>query len=131
MDLVTIVFLIFSGFLSSTISGVTGLAGGVVLFSLLTQKFPLEVVIPLHALCQVVANFNRLLVFRNEIDLKKFFFFSLATFPGAYLGAEIAQMIEHHILNTFIGLVIVSLSLKNIFSYSATRGSSIFKKSII
>ena len=103
------------GFSSSVVSAVTGLAGGVILFSLLGLRLPFEAVIPLHALLQVFANFSRVAVFKEHVHKRKFLFFTIGVVPGALLGAYLSAYIPKIILQYMIGCIIIYIALKNIF----------------
>ena len=110
-----LILCVLIGLSSSVVSAVTGLAGGVILFSLMGLKLPFEAVIPLHALLQVFANFSRVLVFKDYVHKRKFLFFTIGVIPGALLGAYLSAYIPKIILQYAIGSIIIYIALKNIF----------------
>jgi uncharacterized protein len=103
--MITIFFII--GLTSALISGVTGLAGGVLLLSCLSLMFPIEVVIPLHALVQVLANLSRVLLLRPHIEWSIWRAFNLLTIPAGLLGAYSVTFLPRDVIKGAVGLVVL------------------------
>ena len=68
---------------TSIISAITGMGGGVLLYSAMTFFMELDVLIPIHGLVQLGSNASRLYYLRKHIIYKMVVFFAL----GAFLGA--------------------------------------------
>lgn len=83
MDL-DVIFLI-TVFLSSFISGVAGMGGGILLLTIMLPMFPLQVVIPLHGVIQLTSNTSRVLISFRDIDVKVFTLFTLGALIGSLL----------------------------------------------
>ena len=103
--MITVFFII--GLTSALISGVTGLAGGVLLLSCLSLTFPIEVVIPLHALVQVLANLSRVLLLRPHIEWSIWRAFNLLTIPAGLLGAYSVTFLPRDVIKGAVGLVVL------------------------
>lgn len=103
--MITVFFII--GLTSALISGVTGLAGGVLLLSCLSLMFPIEVVIPLHALVQVLANLSRVLLLRPHIEWSIWRAFNLLTIPAGLLGAYSVTFLPRDVIKGAVGLVVL------------------------
>jgi len=99
------------GFASSLVSGLTGLAGGVLLLSALALLFPIEVVIPLHASAQVLANLSRVLMLRDFIEWRIWSAFNLLTIPAGLLGAYAVPYLPKELIKASVGAVILLAAL--------------------
>jgi len=63
----SLLLLFISAIISSTISGVIGMGGGVLLLSLMTFFFPYQVIIPLHGVAQLASNGMRSFYLKEHI----------------------------------------------------------------
>jgi uncharacterized membrane protein YfcA len=82
-----------SALLTSIISAITGMAGGVLLFSLMTSFMSLDMVIPIHGLVQLGSNSSRLYYLKNA--LKKTM--CLSFLIGAIFGATGATWLKSQV----------------------------------
>ena len=98
---------------AACISGVTGLAGGTILLSVLSLFFPPQASIAQHGLLQVVANFSRIILFRKDVLWKHVVSFSVLVIPGAYLGALCAPLLSENLLKFMLGILILWVAWKN------------------
>ncbi len=85
-----IIFFAFAVLISSFISGMTGLGGGILLLSVMIPLFPISVVIPLHGVIQFVSNSSRVLLSLNRINYRILLLFTC----GAVLGSLLTLPIE-------------------------------------
>ncbi len=76
--------------LTSTISAITGMAGGVLLFSFMTVFMGLETLIPIHGLVQLGSNASRLYYLRGHTLKEMVISFGI----GAVLGATGATWLK-------------------------------------
>lgn len=100
------VFLLI-GLISALISGVTGLAGGVLLLSCLSLIFPIEIVIPIHALVQVLANLSRVILLKQHIEWSIWRAFNLLTIPAGLLGAYSVTFLPQNVIKGSVGFVVL------------------------
>ena len=98
---------ILIGLSSAFISGLTGLAGGVLLLSCLSLYFPISVVIPLHALIQVAANSSRVFLLKEHIEWKIWRNFNLLSIPAGIIGAYSVSYLPKTSIKLAVGTVIL------------------------
>lgn len=97
------IYFILALFLSSLISGLTGMGGGVLLLSIMLPMFPVNIVIPLHGIIQFGSNSTRVLISLKEIDGKVVTLFS----HGALLGAILVIPVDMDLNTDFISILLV------------------------
>ena len=82
-----VALLFLASALTALVSGVTGLAGGALLFSCLTYIWSVREAIALHAATQSLSNGIRVGVFWSHIQWRIVARFAVLVAPGAYLGS--------------------------------------------
>ena len=123
MDLLNnldIIILIFSAFITSSISAVLGMGGGIILLGIMAVIIPEGYkVIALHGMVQLFSNSIRTYVFRNAIQVKLIKQFFIGAVIGVslsiiillmlinYFDVQTANEIKVEVLKPFIGLFIV------------------------
>ena len=84
------VTLILAAFLTSTLSAVIGMGGGVTLLAIMAMVMPDGyLVVAYHGIIQLVSNATRTTVYRNEINLPLLARFSKGIIPGLFAAAGI------------------------------------------
>jgi len=84
------VTLILAAFLTSTLSAVIGMGGGVTLLAIMAMVMPDGyLVVAYHGIIQLVSNVTRTTVYRNEINLPLLARFSKGIIPGLFAAAGI------------------------------------------
>ena len=84
--------LTIAGFLGATISATIGMAGGTFLLAImLVVGLTPFVAIPLHAAVQIVSNITRVIIFRQHLRLKPFYFFFAFMAAGPFVGLYLFQ----------------------------------------
>ena len=94
-------------FVTSTIAGVVGIGGGMMLIAILPSFLPLNALIPVHGLTQMSSNLSRAVFGYKDIRLEvipKFFFGSLL---GIGFFASILYFISLEYVPLFIGVYIL------------------------
>jgi len=99
----TIGLLAFCAFLTAIISAVSGMAGGIVLLSIMTFFLPLSVIIPVHGLVQLISNSSRCWLLKDSIEWKIFRPFLI----GLPLGGLVATFIIKNIHNREHFLILI------------------------
>lgn len=97
----------FISFLTSTIAGIVGLGGGLILIGILPSFLPLNAIIPIHGFSQVSSNLSRAYFGRKDIKYSILPKFLLGSFVGVLLFALILNFISLEYLPLFIGLYIL------------------------
>ena len=104
--------LIISAFLSATISGLVGMAGGILLLGTMLFVMPLPVLVPIHGLVQLASNTSRTFILRAYVHRKILFWFTCGVPIGGYLGYRV---LSHVVAPDYLLLLIVTLLLYVVF----------------
>lgn len=93
MSPLIIVVMTFTVILTSIISGVIGMAGGVTLLSFMTFFLTLEVIIPLHGMVQLFSNSSRTYFLKDKVvkNIFKWFLFGVPT--GVFVATYIITLL--------------------------------------
>lgn len=84
--MITLVILITCALLTSIISAIAGMGGGILLLSAMTFFIPLNIIVPVHGFIQLVSNSSRLFYLREHINKPYLLYFTLGT-PLGYFTA--------------------------------------------
>ena len=104
----TIVILVVACFVTATISGILGMAGGVTLLGVMTAVLPAPVVVPLHGIVQLASNWTRTWAFRKHVRWPIFFAFMLPAVLGVAIAANIWADLELRWFKAWIGAFILA-----------------------
>ena len=110
MSLEFIAFFTILSFLTSLLTSIFSLGGGLIMLVALAQFFPPALLIPLHGSVQLTNNLSRVFVYRNffQWNLIRNIFFS--TFFGAFLAINLFGSLSDDILLFFIAATILFLT---------------------
>ena len=78
---------------TSTLSGILGMGGGMLLLAVLFGVMPHAEAIPTHAAVQIVSNSTRVLAFRRNVDWPTLGRFTIGVVPGSAMGIVILATI--------------------------------------
>jgi uncharacterized membrane protein YfcA len=106
-ETVTIVVLIVACFVTATISGILGMAGGVTLLGVMTALLPAPVVVPLHGIVQLASNWTRTWAFRRHVRWSIFFAFMVPAVAGVAIAANIWSDLKLTWFRAWIGAFIL------------------------
>src|SRR5262245_46558864 len=82
------------GLVAGTLSGIVGFGSSIMLMPVLMLAFgPLEAV-PIMAICALLANFSRVVVWWREIDWRANAYYCATAIPAAALGARTLLILE-------------------------------------
>ena len=93
MDL-TGLFLIIAALLSSTVSGLVGMAGGIILLAAMTLVMPVAQVIPIHGMVQLTSNFSRSMFLISHVNWRIFRAFLCGVPIGGYGAFALLDRID-------------------------------------
>jgi len=79
--------LVVAAYLTATLSGILGMAGGITLLGIMTALLPAAVVVPLHGVVQLVSNFTRTLVFVRHVNWRIVAIYSPPMIAGVMAAA--------------------------------------------
>ena len=100
-------FLGILSFLTSTVAGVVGIGGGMMLIAILPSFLPTNALIPVHGLTQVSSNLSRAYFGRKDIEYSVVPKFLLGSFLGIAFFAGILSLISLEYVPLFIGIYIL------------------------
>jgi uncharacterized membrane protein YfcA len=103
--------LALAGFLTASLSGLTGLGGGTILIGVFYAMglAPVEAV-PLFAAVQFVSNFTRTVAYVRHVEWRATGWFLAAALPSTFLMAPLAQAVNADVVSLVLaGLILASL----------------------
>jgi len=108
--------------LTSVVSGVMGMAGGMLLLAFMLLRFEPAIAIPLHGVIQVVSNASRAFFLRQRVKWPAVWRFVWPLLPGGALGIWLLAYVPASGSRIAIGLfVLASTWRKSFFSISTGR----------
>lgn len=106
----TILLLSLFTIVTSIISATVGLAGGIVLLSMMTFFLPMSSIVPIHGVVQLLSNSSRFLFLREMI--------CWPIFTATTIGLPIGTLIAVKVLKTLSGEKLITLSIALIILYT-------------
>jgi len=97
----------FAALLSSFISGMTGLGGGILLLAFMTPIFPPNVLIPLHGAIQLFSNSSRVALSVKKVDPGIFILFAIGAGIGSLASVPITVTITSIISTVILAAAIL------------------------
>jgi len=113
-------------FLTSTVAGVVGIGGGMMLIAILPSFLPLNALIPVHGLTQMSSNFSRAVFGYKDVKLEVIPKFLLGSLLGIALFASILYFISLDYVPLFIGVYILLSLWSKKFNEKIKRYESYF-----
>ena len=113
-------------FVTSTIAGVVGLGGGMILIAILPAFLPLNALIPVHGLTQMSSNFSRAIFGYKDVQYEVIPTFLVGSILGIVLFASILYFISLEYVPLFIGVYILLSLWSKIFNEKIKRYESYF-----
>jgi len=94
-------------FLTSTVAGVVGLGGGLLLIAILPSFLPINALIPVHGLSQMSSNLSRAYFGRKNIQYQVIPKFLIGSLIGVGIFALLLNLISIEYIPLFIGIYIL------------------------
>jgi uncharacterized membrane protein YfcA len=107
----TYIVLAFGALLGSTVSGVTGVGGGMVFLPFLVWAVGIKTAVPYLTVLLLVSNVSRAYFARQGIDWKVWRSFSLGAVPGAALGALFYTWLSPFWISKALGVYLIGYVL--------------------
>lgn len=105
-------------FLTSTVAGVVGVGGGMLLIAVLPSFLPLNAIIPVHGVTQMSSNVSRAIFGIKDVQFDVLPKFILGSILGVSLFAFILSYISLEYVPLFIGIyILLNLWSKSFSSY--------------
>ncbi|MGD9554703.1 MAG: TSUP family transporter [Arcobacteraceae bacterium] len=118
--------LLLIAFITSTIAGVVGIGGGMMLIAILPSFLPLNALIPVHGLTQMSSNVSRAFFGYKEVQYQVIPKFLIGSFLGIALFASILSFISLEYVPLFIGVYILLSLWSEKFNEKIKRYESYF-----
>ena len=93
--------------LTSILSAVVGMAGGIVLLTVMLLFLPPLVVIPLHGVVQLVSNGSRTFIQRGHLRTDLIWRYAVLLLPMGFVGLQIAQRLPEAAITLLIGVFVL------------------------
>lgn len=106
----TEIILIISAFVTSCISGAIGMAGGMILLTIMLPFFPPTVLIPLHGSVQLVSNGFRLAINFKALDKSIFILAFLGSFIGAFFAEKVIWSVQGEYYQLLLAVFIITIT---------------------
>ena len=101
---------------TSVVSGVVGMAGGMLLLSIMLLRLEPVVAIPIHAAIQLVSNASRAWFQRKHVAWRPVLLFALPLLPASFLGVYVLRVLPEAVaLIAVAAFVIGSLWFPSLF----------------
>ena len=97
--------------MTSVISGVAGMGGGVVLLAGMTFVLPYSLLIPLHGTTQLISNLSRALYLLNYVNGKIFIFYLIGLPFGVFTATQIIKSIPSKTIPLTLLAVLITYAL--------------------
>jgi uncharacterized membrane protein YfcA len=107
-EMTTVVVLVAACFVTATISGILGMAGGVTLLGVMTALLPAPVVVPLHGIVQLASNSTRTWAFRRHVRWSILLTFMAPAVVGVVIAANIWGDLKLTWFRAWIGAFILA-----------------------
>lgn len=104
----TLIILTISVFCCSVITGMMGLAGGVLFLGILASFVETTYVVPIYAAVMIVSTGSRSILFQKHINWKIASRYIAGLLPGAFLGIYVFQLLPKDIIKLSMGIFIMA-----------------------
>lgn len=96
-----------AAFLASILSAVVGMAGGIVLLTVMLLYFEPLIAIPLHGVIQLASNGSRTFIQRAHVRWDLVWRYGILLLPMAYAGLSVARTLSPELARTLIGVFVL------------------------
>jgi len=102
-----VAILALAAFLTSVLSAIVGMAGGITLLAVMLLFLEPLIVIPLHGVVQLVSNSSRAVIQRHHLRWDIIVRYSVLLLPMGFVGLEFARALPEATLRTLIGVFVL------------------------
>lgn len=131
MTTLTYIVLALGALLGATVSGITGIGGGLLYLPVLTWGVGLRLAVPYLAVLLVVANIARAWMTRENISWKVLGRFAIGAIPGALLGALLYTTLSTFWISKALGVYLLSYVLLSFTKANWPRRATLKSLSVI
>ena len=106
-----VALLTLSALFTSVLSAVVGMAGGMVLLSIMTFFMPLNIIIPVHGLVQLTSNSSRTWLLRHKVIKPVLMFFLLGLPLGGLTATYLIKEVESKVVPLSLIVLLIFYTL--------------------
>jgi uncharacterized membrane protein YfcA len=107
VEIVDLAVLCAAAFAAATLSAIIGMAGGIVLLTIMLLYFEPLIAIPLHGVIQLVSNSSRTFIQRAHVEWSLVWRYALLLLPMAYIGLFVARALSPELGKALIGVFVL------------------------
>jgi uncharacterized protein len=131
-SLLVLALLALSALVTSFISGILGMAGGMILMGILLTMLPLPAAMMLHGITQLASNAWRALIWRNDVDWRVFRGYAMGAFSAFAFFALVKLVVSKPIALIVMGLTpFITLALPERLHLNVERRGHPFSCGVI
>jgi len=94
-------------FLTSALTGVIGMGGGLLLLIVMTEFLPFAALIPVHGINQLVTHSSRALISLKDIQRRNTIHFALGAIVGSIVGAQFIMSVSESLFKMLLGVFVL------------------------
>jgi hypothetical protein len=95
------------GLTAGTLSGIVGFGASIILMPVLMLAFGPHEAVPIMAICALLANFSRVLVWWREVDWRANAYYCATAVPAAALGARTLLVLDPRLVEGILGVLFI------------------------
>jgi uncharacterized protein len=95
------------GLVAGTLSGIVGFGASIMLMPVLMLAFGPQEAVPIMAICALLANFSRVVVWWREVDWRVNAYYCVTAVPCAALGARTLLILEPALVEAILGVLFI------------------------
>ena len=95
-------------FVTSALTGIVGMGGGLLLLLVMSAYLPFAVLIPVHGINQLVTHFSRATISLLEIDYRLAARFAVGAILGAAVGTKFVPSISEEVFKLALGAFVLA-----------------------
>lgn len=118
--------LALANLVTSALTGITGVGGGMILIALMPLFVPAVAIVPVHGVTQFVSNGTRAWFGRGEIDYRYFGQFVAGSLAGLLVFGTLIRFVQLDLIPLFIGVYILLITWSDSFNRAIRRFESFF-----
>jgi uncharacterized membrane protein YfcA len=107
MEPLSIALLAVAALLTSALTGVAGLGGGIILLAVMLAFFEPMAAIPLHAAVQLVSNGSRTWIQREHVERSYLGLYAAPLVPLGWVGMKLGSALDADLLGAAIGVFVL------------------------
>ncbi len=110
------ILLALANLLTSALTAITGVGGGMILIGLMPLFVPAAAVVPVHGVTQFVSNASRAWFGRKDVALEHFWSFLFGSISGLVVFGILIRFVQLELVPLFIGIYILLITWSDKFN---------------